>query len=47
MNLFHFVTNTVQDTWTLFATHPVVTVPGLIVLVGVMVLVGHKNRVHN
>lgn len=45
--LIHFVTTTIQTTWTTLATYPEITVPGVVLLVGAMVIVGRKNRVHN
>lgn len=47
VNLIHFVTAAVQTAWGLAVTHPQVTIPGTLLLVGTMVIVGRKNRVHN
>jgi hypothetical protein len=45
--LINIVTTTVQATWNTLVTHPDITIPGTILLVGTMVIFGRKNRVRN
>lgn len=44
--LIHTVTTAAQATWTTLVTHPEVTIPGTLLLLGAMVAFGRKNRVH-
>lgn len=44
--VIHIVTSTIQTTWTTLATHPEVTIPGTLLLLGAMVAFGRKARVH-
>lgn len=42
--LTHFVTGTIQGLWTLIATHPIVTIPGAILVIGALVVGGRTSR---
>lgn len=37
----------IQGIWTVLVTHPQVTIPGAVLLIGAMLIVGRKTRVHN
>lgn len=45
--LIHTVTTAAQATWNALVTHPDITIPGTLLLLGTMVIFGRKNRVHN
>lgn len=44
--LINIVTTTVQTTWNALVTHPEITIPGTLLLIGTMVAFGRKARVH-